>query len=897
VTDTEHFLLLQHRKLIEDSGISEEVATARGYRSVTTRAELKRLGFADSQCRVPALLLPVYGVGGEIVSYQIRPDMPRIRDGKALKYETPAKSRMAVDVPPLARAMLGKPDVPLIVTEGIRKADAAASHGLCCIDVLGVWNWRGTNPYGGKLVLPDFESIALNGRDVYLCFDSDVVTKPAVRQALDRLSAFLTSRGASVKVLLLPTGDVGVKTGLDDYLAADHSPADLFSLVVDRLPGSTEATHGASSGPYRVVDGGIAWVRPSGDDEQVIRLCNFTAEIVSEVIADDGQTEQGELLIRGTREDGTSFPELRVPLNRFDGLQWVSRWGVRAILFAGQGSRDRVREAMQRMSPEVVQRREYTHPGWRRIDGQWCFLTQGAVIGADGAVGGIVVRLSGSASRLQLPVPPGKTAAGEAVTAVLGLLDLAPDRLIVPLLGGVFRSLLNQSAQADVVLFLTGASGALKSELAALMQRFFGPAFERTALPASWASTTNALERIAFDFKDCLLVIDDFAPSGSPIDVRRYHQVAERVIRGAGNVAGRERMQADGTVRPSLPPRGILLGTGEDVPTGYSIRARMLVLHVGTGDIDGDRLKAWQLGPGREIPSRMLAGYVRWLAGRMDQLKTDLGLEVDRLRTELQATGTHARTPEALASLGAAWRLWIAFARETGAVSHHDGVLLWERVRAALVEVAAAQAALLAQEHPVERFLELLAGAIAAGAAHVAGPAGDEPKTPQAWGWQERITGSGDFTRQEWQLRGRGVGWLDETGLYLEPQAVYQAVQHFAQGTGITVTAPTLWKRMEEGGLLQSTARDRGTRYVRRTFAGARRKVIHLASDVLFPAEPEDKIPEDQADDEADDEEDPKGAAPVQVSLLPRPAAGQFADGAGQAWDRWTDQRDGPKTA
>ena len=47
------------------------------------------------------------------------------------------------------------------------------SKGLCCIALLGVWSWRETNEHGGKTALPDWELIALNGRDVYITFDSD----------------------------------------------------------------------------------------------------------------------------------------------------------------------------------------------------------------------------------------------------------------------------------------------------------------------------------------------------------------------------------------------------------------------------------------------------------------------------------------------------------------------------------------------------------------------------------------------------------------------------------------------------------------------------------------------------------------------------------------------------
>lgn len=228
----EHVLLPQHKKLLDESGISPEVAEARGYRSVSDAAELQEIGFAGNQCRVPALLIPVWGVIGKARSHQIRPDKPR-KDGKGkdVKYETPTRSQMALDVHPSILDKMGNPKVPIYITEGIRKADAAVSRGLCCIALLGVWNWRGTNEHGGKTALPDWEAIALNGRPVYICFDSDVMLKPEVQQAMLRLKDFLEMKGAEVRLIYLPSGEGEAKVGLDDYLAAGHSVKEMLSLA------------------------------------------------------------------------------------------------------------------------------------------------------------------------------------------------------------------------------------------------------------------------------------------------------------------------------------------------------------------------------------------------------------------------------------------------------------------------------------------------------------------------------------------------------------------------------------------------------------------------------------------------------------------------------------------
>jgi len=191
------YLSDDHKKmLLEGSNINPEVAEARDYRTIEKNVELERCGFPRKQWNPPGLLIPVHSPAGGIATYQYRPDLPRIdKDGRPIKYETPSGSRMTLDVHPFARDKLGDPSIPLFITEGIKKGDALVSRGLCVVTLLGVWNWRGTNDKGGKVALPDWDYVALNnGRDVYIVFDSDVMLKPGVHEAMRRLKAFLESR-------------------------------------------------------------------------------------------------------------------------------------------------------------------------------------------------------------------------------------------------------------------------------------------------------------------------------------------------------------------------------------------------------------------------------------------------------------------------------------------------------------------------------------------------------------------------------------------------------------------------------------------------------------------------------------------------------------------------------
>ncbi|MCY4085324.1 MAG: hypothetical protein OXG37_00150 [Actinomycetia bacterium] len=93
-------LLAHHARLLEESGIDPRVARERRFQSAKAKTALAELGFKRGQCRVPALLVPVWDVWGEVATYQTRPDTPRVdRDCRTVKYETPTGSRMVLDVP------------------------------------------------------------------------------------------------------------------------------------------------------------------------------------------------------------------------------------------------------------------------------------------------------------------------------------------------------------------------------------------------------------------------------------------------------------------------------------------------------------------------------------------------------------------------------------------------------------------------------------------------------------------------------------------------------------------------------------------------------------------------------------------------------------------------------
>jgi len=415
-----------------------------------------------------------------------------------------------------------------------------------------------------------------------------------------------------------------------------------------------------------------------------------------------------------------------------------------------------------------------------------------------------------------------------------------PDRITAPLFGSVYRAILSAVAPADLSLFPVGRTGVYKTELSALAMQHVGAGFDRLNLPAQWSSTANALERLTFDFKDAPLVIDDFAPHGTQHDVARLHATAERVLRGAGNRRGRSRMNADGTLRPDFPPRGLIIDTGEDAPRGYSLRARLVLIDVAPGDVDLKRLTNAQAAGRAGTFAAATAGFVQWLAPHIDALRSRLPALLAEFRTWAHDEAAHARTPDAVAQLAAGWWAFLHYAAAVAALSEAEAEAAFHRAWAALGETAARQRDYQREEEPAQRFLELLSSALAAGHLHLASTQGGVPLLPaEAWGWREERAGGGEYERREWRPQGSRAGWVDGDDLYLDLEAALAGIQRVAQasGHGVAIGPKALAKRLHEGGYLRSTEKVQGALKVRRVIEGRRARVLHLSAEVISAEE------------------------------------------------------------
>jgi putative DNA primase/helicase len=227
-----------HLEELRRSGLNDNTIRAAGIYSETDRNKIatilnRRRVDADM---VPGIVFPFLRANGESNYSRIKPDHPRQLKGKSVKYESPRDQPNELYIPPGTFAAFDDPTVPILITEGEKKALAASQAGFACVGLVGA--------YGFKVVKrhelhPTLAQIKISGRDVYIVFDSDIATNPDVMRAEVSLAQLLIQRGANVKLVRLPAGNLAengkpTKIGLDDYLVS-HSVEGLHELLKQAL--------------------------------------------------------------------------------------------------------------------------------------------------------------------------------------------------------------------------------------------------------------------------------------------------------------------------------------------------------------------------------------------------------------------------------------------------------------------------------------------------------------------------------------------------------------------------------------------------------------------------------------------------------------------------------------
>jgi hypothetical protein len=257
----------------------------------------------------------------------------------------------------------------------------------------------------------------------------------------------------------------------------------------------------------------------------------------------------------------------------------------------------------------------------------------------------------------------------------------------------------------------------------------------------------------------------------------------------------------------------------------------LLILELSKKGVDAAALTECQEDANAGLYAEAMGGYVRWFAGRYEEMRALFGEKVAEYRARALRNPAHARTPDIVANLQAGFELYLEFGVEAGAVDRAERDTFATHCWDALSCAAAAQSKHQAATEPAARFLALLRSLLGSGRAHLEARGGGAPdQSPGSCGWRGDNLGG-------WVARGECIGWVDDDAIYLEPTAAYRVAQIAGRDIGevLAVSEQTLRKRLHEKGLLASVDEARQTLTVRRSIAGSSKGVLHFVRSTILP--------------------------------------------------------------
>lgn len=685
----------------------------------------------------------------------------------------------------------------------------------------------------------------------------DLIEVP--RLELVRLLLNLGDNGAAAAARWLAGRITGDQADLAAVLGDEA--AETLQLVVERTPDGQHLNEiqahlaqllGKGAGPARATssDGrrpGDVYLRPefalisgelfklskrtaTGDVWKIVFGCEAVVERTEyadmgedkEHLADPDQAPETAIyVVRFRRHTDDGVKDLgvqRVSVKDFPKGEWLTKSPAVAggvFLPATRAGLSDAAEAILNSSVDLqAPTPVYKTVGWRQDADGWYYVHAGAGQGSGAAItthGQREVRthLSGPAAYVSFPHPPQVDAWRAGVQELVHLMDQLPDRIGAVLVGLAARAAVGWTGTS---LVLSGDYEAGKTSLATLLGSFYDPTlpWDRARMSlAKNGATAIAARRITNRLADCIALLDDANPDDGTAAAAKLMALHARAQYGG---VERDRATRGGDDDASLPPtrsdgkpRGTQVMTGELSPGDAglnSAESRIFPVRIGSGEVAVKTVMPdLHSTRRRNRRSDVMAGLIQWMAGQLDEVRTDLeaftGRESDDSYTKVfDDMGMPTRLSRALADYLFGWRLWLAAAIDAGALDDAGAEVLWNRAFAGLVEAGRAAQEFSGQSHYDGQMREYLASALNMGDSHLIGwgQADLDVDLALACGWKEdprpqyagRTAGGELLTEKLVQPSGRRVGWVnvDERRAYLDPEAVLRICTTMAKAAG-----------------------------------------------------------------------------------------------------------------
>ncbi|PFR94436.1 hypothetical protein COK43_02615 [Bacillus cereus] len=511
-------------------------------------------------------------------------------------------------------------------------------------------------------------------------------------------------------------------------------------------------------------------------DKKIIKLCNMVITPVVQLITTDGITEEKYLELTGILNGNKKLPNIRVKLHDLRNSNWIeSRWGIQCILYPVSKCYEKILCAIKLACRDIETKRIYKIIGWSKIKGNYLYLHGHGAIGNKNST-----LIHDSLNKFTLVIDK-KINKNKVYRKSLNLLEVAPMDVALPLfcftiLSSINTLLKSNNLEPKFILWIYGETGSRKTTLASLFFNIFNQQ-SGSEIPANFKDTKTALEIKMFEYKDCVLLVDDYHPTDKLSEKKDMEDKAEFILRMYGDRIKKSRSNINLTKQREFMTRGLCAITAEDAISIQSNMARCINIPIDKNCVDLDNLTKFQKNP-LLLPTAIY-NFINWLTEYINNKKCLPNLDLDKFREKYRSTDVHPRLIDSVWSLKYAYYLYLKYGVESGEIKIEEAEERLEIAENIFISLIKRQYREMITEDPLNMYLNTIQELVISN------------KMPL------RKLGKESGSQQ--------YGWYDDEYYYLMPGMTYNTVLAFWEKRNkvFPLTIKKLHDRLHQVGVIE----------------------------------------------------------------------------------------------
>lgn len=397
---------------------------------------------------------------------------------------------------------------------------------------------------------------------------------------------------------------------------------------------------------YEIIQSSLCFINYIDGVKNIYEICNFNIVAEEIIIKDDDLITIKEYKVKCILLSTNECKNVYLNARDLNCSNWISeKLGIKYCLKATLSAYDYLKNYIAEQFKFIEAKIEYIHIGWRKISNKFVYLHGG------GAIGSNLQGIKGDSTKV-IKILSNKSKQ-EVLRETLNMINISDKHsktlplLLYSHLAVMKEVFVKAGVEPHFILWIYGLTGSMKTSVARVFFNIFNR--DKEYLTATFKDTKTAIEIKATEYKDSVLVVDDYHPTTSTYEKREMQSLASNILRMYGDGIAKSRSNKYLEKAKEFPPRGMCVITGEDIIGGESSVARFIGIEVASGDYKTEVLSYHQRNP--LLFSTHIYYFIEWVSNNFERIINHIKNCFQIYRNEISNLYRHKRLSDSYAIL------------------------------------------------------------------------------------------------------------------------------------------------------------------------------------------------------------------------------------------------------